>query len=88
MTRNTNAKEAQMPRRFETPFQLSIETEFGKTERSGSHLGTDLALAKDLASERFHGRINAGMPCVTVAVMDSKGRLVDCYDGQWSSERR
>ena len=67
-------------------FTLSIEPVGEKAFQDGFHLGTDLALAKRLAAERWHGRNNFGMPTATVAIF-LKGKMVDCYDGQWNSER-
>lgn len=67
-------------------YLLSIEDRPFHSFRDGFHLGTDLKLAKQLAAERFHGRLKAGMPTVSVAVLDQKGMVVDVYDGQWSSE--
>lgn len=72
---------------FSTPFLLSIEPVDGKTFRGDFHLGTDLAVAKALVAERFHGRNEAGMATRTTAVLDAKGRVVDVYDGEWASER-
>lgn len=69
------------------PYLLSTETQPLVSERDGFHLGTDFRIARDLARERWHGRHNAGMPVVTTAVLDAKGRVMDVYDGdRWSSE--
>jgi hypothetical protein len=66
-------------------FTLSIETEAGKAHQYGFHLGTYEPLARQIAQERFHARVNNGYPTVTVALIRN-GRLFDCYDGQWHSQ--
>jgi hypothetical protein len=80
MVRRPNASEV-----FPMPYVLSIEPVAGKAFQHGFHLGTDLALAKTLAAEMFVGRNNYGMPTRTVA-LKRDGRIVDVFDGRWSSE--
>lgn len=65
------------------PYQLSIEDIEGHSFLDGFHLGTDPRIALDLVAERFHGRVNAGMPVVTTALKDSAGKLLAVYDGDW-----
>lgn len=68
------------------PFTMSIETEPGKSHQHGFHLGTDERLARQLVVERYHGRVAAGMPTVTIALMRD-GRMVDCWIGdKWQSD--
>ncbi len=77
-----------MTKNYEVPFLMSIETTHGVSERDGFHLGTDERVARKLCEERYHGRVNFGMPVVTVALLDARWRMIDCYDGDcWSSDR-
>ena len=69
-----------------TPFILSIETTAGQTFQHGYHLGTDERLARQIAEEKFHMRVAARIPTVTVALMRA-GKIVDVFDGEWQSER-
>jgi len=78
-------QEALMALSSPSPFLLSIEPVDGPAFRSGFHLGTDEALARAIAVERFHGRNAAGMATVTVALLRDD-RLVDVYDGTWASD--
>jgi hypothetical protein len=71
-------------RQMADPFVLSIEPTEGQSFVHGFHLGTQEPLARQIAEERFHARNKAGMWTRTVALMRS-GRMVDCYDGRWSS---
>jgi hypothetical protein len=64
------------------PYILSIETAEGRSFRHGYHLGTDETLARQIAEEKFHARVNAGLPTVTVALIRD-GRMIDCFDGTW-----
>lgn len=75
---------------------LSIEPIDGKTFRHGFHLGTDLVVAKKIAAEKYHQRNEAAKTratdlnghCMwtrTVALFFGN-KMVDVYDGQWSSE--
>lgn len=68
-----------------TPFVLSIEPMEGKTFQHGYHLGTNIEVAKTIAAEMFHALNQQGMPTRTVALMRGD-KMVDCYDGTWSSE--
>jgi len=68
-------------------FTLSIEDTYGHSFQHGFHLGTDKALARQIAEERFHARIKHGLPVVTVALIRER-KLVDCFDGEWESERQ
>ncbi len=69
--------------KYQTPYLLSIEPSGGKTFHHGFHLGTDLALAKTIAEERFHA-----VPGIkTVAILDSTQRIVDVFDGCWDQDR-
>jgi len=63
-------------------FTLSIETTEGQSFQYGFHLGTDERLARQIAEERFHARVNNGLPVITVAILRD-GRMVDCYGGRW-----
>ena len=67
-----------------SPFVLSIEPTNGSAFVHGFHLGTDLAVAKAIAAERFHGRNAAGMATCTVALLRDH-RLVAVYDGEWNA---
>lgn len=67
------------------PFVLSIETESGKSEQYGFHLGTDERLARQIAEEKFHARVRFGLPVVTVALIRG-AKLVDTFYGdRWHS---
>lgn len=75
-------------------YVLSIEPITGKSFQYGFHLGTDLKLAKKIAEEKFNARNSSSLPLDldgrvmktrTVALLLG-GRIVDVYDGQWSSE--
>lgn len=69
-------------------FEMSIEEVCGrKAIRSGFHLGTIECVARSLCTERFAGRVKAGMPTVTIALMQA-GRMVDVFDGRWESDRQ
>jgi hypothetical protein len=68
-----------------TPFTLSIEDVYGHSFQYGYHLGTDEALARTIAAEKFHARVQNGFPVVTVALMRD-GKMVDCYDGRWAND--
>ena len=73
-----------------SPFCLSIEPTEGKTFQYGFHLGTDERLARVIAVEKFQQRNAAGAErpelfTRTVALMRNR-RIVDVYDGRWSSE--
>ncbi len=69
------------------PFILSIETTSGVSHQHGFHLGTDETLARQIAEERFHGRVAAGLPVVTVALLRDH-RIVDVFDGKWFNAYR
>jgi hypothetical protein len=69
------------------PYVLSIEPVEGAVFHHGFHLGTDLALAKSIAEEKFRNRNRYGLPTRTVALILGH-KMVDCFDGQcWSSEQ-
>jgi hypothetical protein len=68
-----------------SPFILSIETEAGKSHVHGFHLGTDEHLARQIAEEKFHARVQYGLPVVTVALVRN-GKMVDCYGGEWFAQ--
>jgi hypothetical protein len=69
-----------------TTFELSIEAVEGqRAHRGGFHLGTDERLARRIVEERFHGRVAHGLPVVTIALFYGR-KMVDVYDGRWSSE--
>lgn len=65
------------------PFTLSIEPTGGKAFVHGFHLGTDEAVAREIAVEMFHGRNKAGDYTCTVALIRDNA-IVDIYDGRWS----
>lgn len=65
-----------------SPFTLSIEPTGGRSFIYGYHLGTDEALARLLAEERFYVRNAAGEHTCTVALIRD-GRLIAVYDGEW-----
>lgn len=67
-----------------SPFTLSIEPTDGAAFQHGYHLGTDEAVARSIAVERFNGRNAYGLHTRTVALMRA-GRIVDVFDGVWSS---
>lgn len=68
------------------PYVLSIEDTEGHSFQHGFHLGTDLPIAKTIAEKRFHGRVKAGLPVVTVGLLKD-GKLVDCYYGdRWHND--
>lgn len=70
-----------------TPFMMSIEPANGdRAFRHGFHLGTDERIARQFCEERLHKGINP--PARSVALLDAKGKIVDVYDGAWSSEYR
>jgi hypothetical protein len=64
---------------------LSIEPVAGATFQHGFHLGTYLPLARQIAAETFAARNANGMPTRTVALFQG-GRMLDVFDGQWSSD--
>jgi hypothetical protein len=67
---------------------LSIEPKGERAFQEKFHLGTDLKIAKDEAEKRFHGRNAFGMATTSVALINADTRkLVDVFDGEWSSER-
>lgn len=61
---------------------LSIEDIEGQSFKCGYHLGTILSVAKQIAEERFHGRIRVGLPVVSVALL-ADGKMRHFYDGKW-----
>ena len=66
-------------------YTLSIETDAG-TYQHGYHLGTIENIARSMAEHIFDSHTpRQGTVIRTVAVM-LKGKMVDCYDGKWSSE--
>lgn len=67
------------------PYILSIEPVEGETFQHKFHLGTNIEVARTIAAEMFHARNKWNMPTRTVALMKGS-RMVDCYDGTWSSE--
>jgi hypothetical protein len=67
------------------PYILSIEPIEGETFQHKFHLGTDIGVAKKIAVEMFHARNQQNMPTRTVALLRDN-KIVDCYDGKWSSE--
>lgn len=66
-------------------YTMSIEAEPMKGKQHGFHLGTQEAIARQMVEEKFHGRVKAGIPTITIALI-YKNRIVDVYDGMWSSE--
>lgn len=68
-------------------YTLVIEDATGYCSQHGYHLGTHEPLARHLAAEMFHARIKHDMPTNNVALM-LDGKMVDCFDGTWSSEHR
>jgi hypothetical protein len=69
------------------PFILSIEPVAGPTYRHGFHLGTDEAVARQIAEETYRSlRRHPGTVCAvrTVALIRDE-RLVDVFDGRWDS---
>jgi len=76
------------------PFILSVEPYEGPTFQYGYHLGTDLALAKKIVEDKFHARNRSSyatdldgrmMQTRTMALIRNR-KVVDVYDGRWSSE--
>lgn len=78
-------------------YVLSVEPVDGATFQWPFHLGTDLKLAKQIAAEKFHWRNDEALrghpfdawqrPNQTRTVaLKWNGKIVDVYDGQWSSE--
>ena len=68
------------------PFTLSIEDVAGHSFQYGFHLGTDEKLARQIAEEKFRGRVQFGLPVVTVALFCG-AKMVDCFLGDcWQSQ--
>ena len=65
-------------------FTLSIEPTNAAAFQHGYHLGTDEAVARSIAVERFNGRNAYGLHTRTVALIRA-GRIFDVFDGAWSS---
>lgn len=76
-----------MALQFDSPsvFVLSIEPVEGETYQHGYHLGTDVALARKIAAEEFH-RLNATGTWTRTVGLIRDAKLVDVYDGAWSSQ--
>lgn len=72
-----------MTKKYPTPFLMSIEHRNGESFTHHYHLGTDEKLARRLCVERFHGRIELGMPTITVALLDANKKIIDVYNGEW-----
>ncbi len=70
-----------------TTFTLSIESTPGNSSQHGFHLGTIESVARQIAVERFKVLAANNMPVVTVALIRG-GKVFDCYDGEWASERK
>jgi hypothetical protein len=69
------------------PFVLSVELEDGCSTLDGFHLGTHAGLARHIAANYYHGRVQHGLPVVTVALLRD-GKLFDVYYGNaWQSEQ-
>lgn len=67
-------------------FTLSIEDTAGHSFQYGFHLGTDEKLARQIAEEKFHGRVKFGIPVVTVALFQG-AKMIDCFLGdRWQNE--
>lgn len=68
-------------------YTLTIEPVEGKTYQYGFHLGTDIDLARSLIEEKFNAANTHpnGSRVRTMALWQG-GRIVDVYDGQWSSQ--
>ncbi len=67
--------------RMTKPFVLSIESLDGEVRIHGFHLGTDEAVAREIAAEMW----GSTRELRTVALMRD-GRIVDVFDGRWSSD--
>ena len=74
-----------MSKKSDPTITLSIEPMEGKSYQHGYHLGTQLELAKQIAVDRFNVLNKSGNPTRTVALIRG-GKIVDCYDGRWSSD--
>lgn len=64
---------------------LSIETDAG-TYQHGYHLGTVESVARDLAQYIFHKYTPQRGTVIRTVALKQNGKMVDCYDGRWSSE--
>jgi hypothetical protein len=64
---------------------LSIEPVDGDVYIHGFNLGTDVAVARGVASAMFASRNSTGTPTRTVALL-LRGHVIDCYDGMWASD--
>lgn len=63
---------------------LHINTALGRSYTERFHMGSDMAIAKDEAEKRFHGRRNFGLPCESIAVKNAETKEILCtYDGEW-----
>ena len=65
-------------------YEMTIEPmEGGPAVRHGFHLGTDERLARDLVVERLRHGV---APVARTVGLWLGNRLVDVFDGQWTSE--
>jgi hypothetical protein len=64
---------------------LSVEPVEGATFVHGFHLGTQESVARMMAAELFFARNAAAKWTRTVALIRN-GKMIDCFDGHWSSE--
>lgn len=67
-------------------YVLSIEEIEGQSYQYGFHLGTDLAVAKQIVEEKFKWRVDNGQPIVTMA-LKRDNKLVDVFYGNgWDTD--
>lgn len=64
------------------PFILSIQPVAGASFQHGFHLGTDEAVARRIAEERFENRNLLGMHTRSVALIRDD-EIWGVYDGRW-----
>jgi hypothetical protein len=68
-----------------SPFTLSVEPTEGAVYQHGFHLGTIESVARKCAVDIFVGRNLGGHHTRTVA-LKRYGKIVDVFDGKWSSD--
>jgi hypothetical protein len=64
-------------------YQISVEVASGAVSVLPGYLA-DQTQARKLCVDLFHRSV--GEPIRTIAIM-RKGNVVDCYDGQWATQR-
>lgn len=70
-------------------YQLSIEPVDGATFRHNFHLGTDLRVARNVASDIYFNRKwwpRVGDVKVRSVALILNDKIVDVFDGRWASD--